>query len=99
MLHVPHQPCVVYRTRGEQMKKLMESRDTEEDYESLFRGFCEHISIRERENHDLQRQNLPLRFRKHMVEFDKNITGILHERQETLGRQGESDFKQIKLPG
>lgn len=80
------------------MKKLMESRDTEEDYESLFRGFCEHISIRERENHDLQRQNLPLRFRKHMVEFDKNITGILHERQETLGRQGESDFKQIKLP-
>lgn len=99
LIHVPYQPCAVYRTRGEQMKKLMESRDTEEDYESLFRGFCEHISIRERENHDLQRQNLPLRFRKHMVEFDKNITGILHERQETLGRQGESDFKQIKLPG
>ena len=47
LIHVPYQPCAVYRTRGEQMKKLMESRDTEEDYESLFRGFCEHISIRE----------------------------------------------------
>lgn len=42
----------------------------EESYAELFRLFCKSISIKERENKNLQRQMLPLRFRKYMTEFN-----------------------------
>lgn len=42
--------------------------ENQEKFESLWKGFCKSISIAERENLLLQRQNLPLRYRKHMVE-------------------------------
>ena len=38
----------------------------QEKFERLWKGFCKSISIVERENLLLQRQNLPLRYRKHM---------------------------------
>lgn len=42
----------------------------EEAYtQQLFQQFCQSIAIKERENRDLQRNMLPLRFRKYMVEF------------------------------
>lgn len=41
-------------------------------YQQLFRHFCKTIAIKERENPELQRNMLPLRFRDYMVEFDKN---------------------------
>lgn len=71
LLHAPFQPCSLYSGDESPFKKLMQETDTEQDFETLFQGFCKHISIRERENPGLQRQNLPLRFRKHMVEFNK----------------------------
>lgn len=40
-------------------------------YQELFSGFCHTISIKERKNLDLQRNMLPLHFRKYMVEFPK----------------------------
>lgn len=43
--------------------------EKEQEYQALFRYFCERISIKERENKKLQRQMLPLRFRDYMVEF------------------------------
>lgn len=43
----------------------------EESYAKLFKRFCESISIKERENKNLQRQMLPLRFRKYMTEFNE----------------------------
>lgn len=43
----------------------------EEYYRELWKSFCGHISVTERENLSLQRQNLPLRFRNHMVEFEQ----------------------------
>lgn len=43
--------------------------EKEKEYQALFRYFCEKISIKERENKELQRQMLPLRFRDYMVEF------------------------------
>jgi probable DNA metabolism protein len=43
--------------------------EEEEEFELLWKGFCKNISIKERENLKLQRQNLPLRFQKDMVEF------------------------------
>lgn len=44
---------------------------TEEElhYQELFRYFCHKISIKERKNLDLQRNMLPIRFRKYMTEF------------------------------
>jgi len=41
----------------------------EKRYQELFRYFCHKISITDRKNLDLQRNMLPLRFRKYMVEF------------------------------
>lgn len=41
----------------------------EKQMEELWKGVCESISIEERENNRLQRQHLPLKYRKYMVEF------------------------------
>jgi probable DNA metabolism protein len=38
-------------------------------YRELFRSFCHTIAIKERENRELQRNMLPLRFQEYMVEF------------------------------
>lgn len=52
--------------------ELFESvSDKEIEFENLWKGFCNSISIKERENLKLQRQNLPLRFQKDMVEFQR----------------------------
>lgn len=45
--------------------------EEEESYAVLFKLFCKSISIKERENKNLQRQMLPLRFRKYMTEFNE----------------------------
>lgn len=47
---------------------LMYSQE-EEKYRELFRCFCKKIEIPERENVKLQRNLLPIKFRKYMVEF------------------------------
>lgn len=39
-------------------------------YSELFRHFCDSIAIKARENRELQRNMLPIRFRKYMMEFD-----------------------------
>lgn len=41
----------------------------EAQYQALYRHFCQTIAIQERKNTDLQRNMLPLRFRKYMTEF------------------------------
>lgn len=51
--------------------EALDGRCSEEEklYGELFHHFCNKISINERENQDLQRNMLPLRFRKYMTEF------------------------------
>ncbi len=62
-----------YMMRGIQVdKELLVSSGGEEKYRELFRYFCHKIAIKERENLNLQRNMLPLRFRNYMVEFDKS---------------------------
>ena len=41
----------------------------EAEYEKLWKGFFESISIKERENPHLQRTTLPVRYRREMPEF------------------------------
>jgi len=43
--------------------------ESEEEYQKLFKCFCQKIAIKERRNLSLQRNLLPLRFRSHMTEF------------------------------
>lgn len=45
--------------------------EEEMDYETLWKGFVQSISVAERENRALQNQNLPLRFQTNLVEFSK----------------------------
>jgi probable DNA metabolism protein len=56
---------------GEHINKEMINNfsESEKEFQKLWKGFRESISIRERENYQLQRQNLPLRFRSNMIEF------------------------------
>lgn len=51
------------------LSMLEQISDEEKEFEGLWKGFCKSISVKERENLNLQRQNLPLRFQKDMVEF------------------------------
>lgn len=44
--------------------------EEETEFEALWKDFVQSISIAERENRALQKQNLPLRFRANLVEFD-----------------------------
>lgn len=44
---------------------------TEALYVKLWKGFFESISIKERESYERQRQHLPLRYRTHVIEFQK----------------------------
>ena len=47
--------------------------ENEESYRKLWIKFFDAISIKERENSNLQRNNLPLRFREFLVENIKTV--------------------------
>lgn len=48
---------------------VLQYSEEEEDLQNLWKLFVETIAIKERVNKDLQRQMLPLRYRKYMKEF------------------------------
>lgn len=56
---------------GEELDREAASRisEQEKEYESLWKGFFQSVSIAERENPQLQRTHLPLRYREEMPEF------------------------------
>lgn len=51
----------------------------ETEYQRLYRHFCQSIAITERKNLSLQRNMLPLRFRKYMPEFTDAQTAAVSE--------------------
>jgi probable DNA metabolism protein len=50
-------------------KRINNFSENEKEFQKLWKGFCESISVNERKDYLLQRQNLPLRYRSNMVEF------------------------------
>ncbi len=60
--------CTVYReVRADQEEeKRIAGAD---EYENLWRAFCQSVAIPERENPELQKQFVPLKFRSNMTEF------------------------------
>lgn len=63
-------PWFVYRLSEEEYGRLQE-RSEEDSFAGLWRVFHRQIAILERGNRTLQRNNLPLRFRPYMTEFQK----------------------------
>lgn len=61
----------IYRLNEEEYRSLCEKSEAEDSYVSLWRIFHSRIAIAERGNFALQRNNLPLRFRSYMPEFQK----------------------------
>lgn len=55
------------------LEKTKYISEEERVFEKLWKGFCETISVKERENRDLQRQHLPIRYRHNLVEFTKEM--------------------------
>lgn len=45
--------------------------EQEQKYQELFRHFCHKIAIKERQNLQLQRNMMPLRFQEYMIDFNK----------------------------
>lgn len=71
-IHIPGQEHVLMYLSKEQEEFLQQYQDDKMQIEDLWKIFVENISIKERENKELQRNNIPLRFRGYMPEFQKN---------------------------
>lgn len=73
VLHAAFQNFIV--TSGKDLNKEMirNFSEKEREYRKLFTFFHNTIAIKERENRNLQRNMLPLRFREYMVEFTDKI--------------------------
>ncbi|HHT87950.1 MAG TPA: DNA metabolism protein [Clostridiales bacterium] len=69
-LHVPGKSWIIAEIPGIEKNDCRDIVDDE--YGNLWKAFFDNIAIKERVNPKLQRNNLPLRFRKDMTEF---ITG------------------------
>ena len=70
LVHKMQHDCVL--VTGEEINWEAAGRITEKEkeYETLWKGFFESISIKERENPRCQRTHLPLRYRGDMTEFN-----------------------------
>lgn len=67
--HIPHKEYIMVSLTEQDKQHLLEYSEENLDAESLWKTFVESISIKERENEKLQRNNLPLHFRTFMPEF------------------------------
>ena len=67
MVHPADQPCYLTALSPEEMKDL--SREPDDAFVGLWKGFFSHIGIHERKNPRCQRSMLPLWYRKNMTEF------------------------------
>lgn len=59
----------VYLLSEQEAECLLERSEQREEYVDLWKAFFEHIAIPERENRELQRNLMPLHYRKYVTEF------------------------------
>ncbi len=71
-LHVPNTPWIIAEVPDIDQDRVREVSKSEDQYKDLWISFFDHIAIKERVNPKLQRNNLPLRFRGDMTEFNRN---------------------------
>lgn len=70
-LHPKGKRWSIVHDKNFMIEKTKEESKSEEEIQELFRSFCKTIAVKERENKELQRQMLPLRFRDNMPEFEE----------------------------
>ena len=70
IVHPKRQPWFQVKLDGLLDEKLRES-SMEDEYQNIWKVFVDHVSIKERENRELQRNHLPYRYREFMPEFQK----------------------------
>lgn len=70
-LHLPGTPWILAEIPELDQDRVREVSGLEDQYRELWLTFFDHISIKERENYKLQRNNLPLRFRNDITEFNR----------------------------
>ncbi len=68
-VHIPGQEYIMVSLTEQEKQHLMKYSEDNLDAENLWKTFVESISIKERENKKLQRNNIPLHFRTYMPEF------------------------------
>ncbi len=68
LLHPAGKPFYIVRGAGLDIERVQGSGDKGE-YAALWKVFCQSISVTERENLRVQRQNLPYKYRRYMPEF------------------------------
>lgn len=71
IIHRTGYPWVYTVIKDMDVEQLLMEERLEDDYEELWRTFFTSIAIKERSNPNLQRNNLPKRFRGNMTEFTK----------------------------
>jgi len=67
--HIPGNSWILAQVPEIDQARLDEITIKEDEYRDLWKAFFDHIAIKERINPKLQRNNLPLRFRGDMTEF------------------------------
>lgn len=70
-LHMPGKPWILAEANEVDLVRKMGFSKEEDEYSDLWRTFFRHVVIEERINHKLQRNNLPLRFRNDITEFNQ----------------------------
>lgn len=68
LLHPAGKPFYIMRGAGLDIDRVRGDGDRGE-YAALWKVFCKNISVSERENLRVQRQNLPYKYRRYMPEF------------------------------
>ncbi len=70
-VHMPGKGFIYTYLTEEEAERLARYSECGLEAEELWKAFVENISIKERENKALQRNNIPLHFRRFMPEFQK----------------------------
>ena len=70
-VHTPGREFVMVSLTERERELLMQYTEDNMDAENMWKTFVESISIKERENRKLQRNNIPLHFRTYMPEFSE----------------------------
>ncbi len=73
VIHRSGMPWIYVLADEFNMERLQELSEEEEEFQLLWKTFFHTIAIDERKNYKLQRNNLPLRFRDNLLEFDPDF--------------------------
>lgn len=72
-IHITDKTWFLVDDKDLDIQRLSEFSKEEEEYQKLWVTFFNSISIKERENKNLQNQNMPKRFQKYCLEFSNNL--------------------------